>query len=229
MSRHVEGHTRLESTRWPFILSLCPSLIFLDSNRITFSSFSRTLLGACLPFSPSLARWQTAQPFITYPISTSQARQLKHYHVRHCIWICWQLSLPSSHPKPKFTHVQLDYTMLTRPLFHIASIGRFMQSFAQGGLLPQTDPWLTQTWLDNNLWHQNGSFLPFSPLSQFSFTSFVMEYYQKLWSVVSVAITLPIVDIAAVLLQFYTRKRQRQSIRIDDWLIIPALVSNMSH
>ncbi|KAF2812872.1 uncharacterized protein BDZ99DRAFT_568176 [Mytilinidion resinicola] len=39
-----------------------------------------------------------------------------------------------------------------------------------------------------------------------------------------VSIVLAILDVIAVGLRFYARRRQKQSLRIDDWLIIPALV-----
>lgn len=43
-------------------------------------------------------------------------------------------------------------------------------------------------------------------------------------STLALAITLSILGIIAVALRFYTRRKQRAALRIDDWLTIPALI-----
>lgn len=45
-------------------------------------------------------------------------------------------------------------------------------------------------------------------------------------SVVAVGVTLPLLAILAVGLRFYTRHAQKTSLWVDDWLTLPALVSN---
>lgn len=50
-------------------------------------------------------------------------------------------------------------------------------------------------------------------------------YFQTPSHVIAAGIGLPLLDIAAVLLRFAARKKQRQSLKADDWLLIPATVS----
>ena len=50
------------------------------------------------------------------------------------------------------------------------------------------------------------------------------HYYEKPGFNVAAAVVLPMVDIIAVALRFFTRRKQRLPIGIDDWLTIPALV-----
>ena len=52
-----------------------------------------------------------------------------------------------------------------------------------------------------------------------------MYYYQSQASILSVAIALPLLDTLAVLLRFCVRRKQRQPLLADDWLTLPALVS----
>ena len=49
-------------------------------------------------------------------------------------------------------------------------------------------------------------------------------YYQKAEHVIAAAVILPVLDLIAVGLRFYTRRKQRISPQADDWLTIPALV-----
>ncbi|KAK3989417.1 hypothetical protein QBC44DRAFT_267231 [Cladorrhinum sp. PSN332] len=49
-------------------------------------------------------------------------------------------------------------------------------------------------------------------------------YYQTPGHVVAAGVVLGLVDIAAVTLRFWARKRQKQPLRWDDWLIIPAML-----
>lgn len=50
------------------------------------------------------------------------------------------------------------------------------------------------------------------------------KYYQTPGHVVTAAIALSIVDIVALVLRFWTRKKQHEHLKMDDWLIIPATV-----
>lgn len=43
-------------------------------------------------------------------------------------------------------------------------------------------------------------------------------------SVVAVGVVMPALGIATVVLRFYTRRRMRNQILVDDWLLLPALV-----
>jgi hypothetical protein len=49
-------------------------------------------------------------------------------------------------------------------------------------------------------------------------------YYQTPGHVVAAGVILSLVDIAAVSLRVWARKKQKQALRWDDWLIIPAMV-----
>lgn len=50
------------------------------------------------------------------------------------------------------------------------------------------------------------------------------EYYQTPGHVIAAGIVLSIVDIVALVLRFWTRKKQHEPLKMDDWLIIPATV-----
>lgn len=50
-------------------------------------------------------------------------------------------------------------------------------------------------------------------------------YYQKASWNLAAAIILPIVDIIAVALRLFARRKQKLNFELDDWLSIPALVS----
>ncbi|KAI4262520.1 MAG: hypothetical protein L6R42_002306 [Xanthoria sp. 1 TBL-2021] len=43
-------------------------------------------------------------------------------------------------------------------------------------------------------------------------------------SVVAVGVVMPALGIATVVLRFYTRRKMRNQILLDDWLLLPALV-----
>ena len=49
-------------------------------------------------------------------------------------------------------------------------------------------------------------------------------YYQKPGHVIAVAVVLPVLDLSAVILRFYARRRQRLTLQADDWLTVPATV-----
>ncbi|KAI1394174.1 uncharacterized protein F4822DRAFT_39417 [Hypoxylon trugodes] len=51
-----------------------------------------------------------------------------------------------------------------------------------------------------------------------------LKYYQKANHVVAAAVSLCVVDIISVILRFYTRRRERHSLKADDWIMIPALL-----
>jgi len=51
------------------------------------------------------------------------------------------------------------------------------------------------------------------------------RFYESRGHTFAAAVALPVVNIVVVLLRFYTRKNQNWSIKIDDWLTVPALVS----
>lgn len=50
-------------------------------------------------------------------------------------------------------------------------------------------------------------------------------YYQRPGPVEAAAIALPLLDIICVLLRFQARRTQKQGLKWDDWLLIPATVS----
>jgi hypothetical protein len=52
----------------------------------------------------------------------------------------------------------------------------------------------------------------------------VVYYYQLASWNLAAAIVLPILDVVAVFLRLYTRRKQGQPLKVDDWLTIPALV-----
>ena len=49
-------------------------------------------------------------------------------------------------------------------------------------------------------------------------------YYQSPGHVIAASTVLPVLDILAVSLRFYARRKQRLAFAIDDWLTLPALV-----
>ncbi|KAI1408869.1 hypothetical protein F5Y13DRAFT_171472 [Hypoxylon sp. FL1857] len=49
-----------------------------------------------------------------------------------------------------------------------------------------------------------------------------LKYYNTPGHVVAAGVVLSVVDIASVILRFYTRKRQQQPLKADDWLLVPA-------
>ena len=51
-----------------------------------------------------------------------------------------------------------------------------------------------------------------------------MHYYQTPAAVVTLAVILPLIDVVAVGLRFYARRKQRLPLQADNWLTLPALV-----
>ena len=49
-------------------------------------------------------------------------------------------------------------------------------------------------------------------------------YYQTPGHIIAMATVLPVLDILAVALRFYTRRKQRLPLKADDWLLIPAVL-----
>ncbi|OTA69356.1 hypothetical protein K449DRAFT_418792 [Hypoxylon sp. EC38] len=49
-----------------------------------------------------------------------------------------------------------------------------------------------------------------------------LKYYHEPGHVIAAGVVLSVVDIASVILRFYTRKRQQQPLKADDWLLVPA-------
>ncbi|KAI1142950.1 hypothetical protein F5Y05DRAFT_137255 [Hypoxylon sp. FL0543] len=49
-----------------------------------------------------------------------------------------------------------------------------------------------------------------------------LKYYNTPGHVVAAGVVLSLVDITSVILRFYTRKRQQQPLKADDWLLVPA-------
>jgi hypothetical protein len=60
-------------------------------------------------------------------------------------------------------------------------------------------------------------------------TGYDHGYFQTPSHVVAAGIGLPILDIVFVLLRFAARKKQRQPLRADDWLLVPATVCFSMH
>ncbi|KAH8897475.1 hypothetical protein GQ53DRAFT_803414 [Thozetella sp. PMI_491] len=54
------------------------------------------------------------------------------------------------------------------------------------------------------------------------------EYYQTPGHIVAAAIALPVADSVAVLLRFLARRRLRQPLKVDDWLMLPASKTNVA-
>lgn len=52
-------------------------------------------------------------------------------------------------------------------------------------------------------------------------------YYQTPGHVVAAAVVLPVLDVLVVGLRFYTRRRQRLPLQMDDWLTLPAAVCSI--
>ncbi|KAI1379043.1 hypothetical protein F4677DRAFT_410388 [Hypoxylon crocopeplum] len=52
--------------------------------------------------------------------------------------------------------------------------------------------------------------------------SYDQKYFQSPGPVIAAGIVLPVIDIIAVLLRFWTRRKQKQALKTDDWLLIPA-------
>jgi hypothetical protein len=50
------------------------------------------------------------------------------------------------------------------------------------------------------------------------------HYYEKAGPNLAVAIVIPILDLIVVFGRIYVRRKQKMSLGIDDWLMIPALV-----
>lgn len=50
------------------------------------------------------------------------------------------------------------------------------------------------------------------------------KYYQRPGHVIAASMVLSVVDVITVGLRFWLRKRQRQPLKADDWLAIPATV-----
>lgn len=51
------------------------------------------------------------------------------------------------------------------------------------------------------------------------------KYYDTAPHVIAASVALPVVDIIAVALKFRTRQFQKQPLKADDWLLVPATVS----
>jgi hypothetical protein len=51
-----------------------------------------------------------------------------------------------------------------------------------------------------------------------------LEYYQTAGHVIAAGVSLAIVDIVTVVLKFCVRKKYKQPLKADDWLLVPALV-----
>lgn len=52
------------------------------------------------------------------------------------------------------------------------------------------------------------------------------KYYETPGHVIAAAVALSILDIVALFLRFYTRRRKNQGLKVDDWLLVPAAVSH---
>lgn len=53
------------------------------------------------------------------------------------------------------------------------------------------------------------------------------EYYDTPSHVIAAGVVLPLMDIVAIALRFWMRIKQRQGLKTDDWLMIPATVCAM--
>lgn len=51
-----------------------------------------------------------------------------------------------------------------------------------------------------------------------------MYYYETPSHNIAAGIILPVVDIIAVGLRFWVRTKQKQALKADDWLLVPATV-----
>lgn len=54
-------------------------------------------------------------------------------------------------------------------------------------------------------------------------------YFQTPSHVIAAGIGLSVLDIVSVLLRFAARKKQRQPIKADDWLLVPATVCALTY
>lgn len=74
--------------------------------------------------------------------------------------------------------------------------------------------------------------LAFSPFRLLLATSASTRYYPVTMSypatVIALGVVLPAMDIIAVTLRFYARKKQKARLMMDDWLVVPALVIHPS-
>ncbi|KAI2614960.1 plasma membrane protein Pth11-like protein [Hypoxylon sp. NC1633] len=48
------------------------------------------------------------------------------------------------------------------------------------------------------------------------------QYFQSPGPVIAAAVCLPVLDIAALLMRFLTRRKQKQALKADDWFLVPA-------
>ncbi|KAI2614257.1 uncharacterized protein GGS25DRAFT_470957 [Hypoxylon fragiforme] len=53
-------------------------------------------------------------------------------------------------------------------------------------------------------------------------SSTALKYYQRPGHVIAAGVVLSVIDIISVALRFWTRRKQHQSLKADDWLLIPA-------
>jgi hypothetical protein len=51
------------------------------------------------------------------------------------------------------------------------------------------------------------------------------KYYQTTGHFIAACVILALLDVIAVGLRFWTRRKHRQPLKVDDWLILPATVS----
>lgn len=55
------------------------------------------------------------------------------------------------------------------------------------------------------------------------------KYYHTAGHTIAAAAMLPVIDIAALILRLRARKKQKQRLGPDDWLILPATVRSLHH
>lgn len=55
-----------------------------------------------------------------------------------------------------------------------------------------------------------------------------MFYYEDPAAVIALGAILPAIDVVVVALRFYARRKQKLQLMVDDWLVVPALVSCVS-
>ncbi|KAI1134910.1 plasma membrane protein Pth11-like protein [Hypoxylon sp. FL0543] len=53
------------------------------------------------------------------------------------------------------------------------------------------------------------------------------KYYQMPGHIIAASVALSLIDIIALILRIWTRKKQRQALKADDWLILPATLLTM--
>lgn len=56
-------------------------------------------------------------------------------------------------------------------------------------------------------------------------SSSAQAYYQTPQHVIAAGVALSVLDALVVGLRFWTRRKQNTSLRVDDWLMVPAMVS----